>query len=129
MSTAESHDANLLLRQVEYAYTPTRGGKLRRYLYPSEQMFAEYVSRARVGGLPLVHITWGVSPETGRRVTATGVVAIGRRAMGVVAIGQMAVGMVAIGQLAIGVLFGLGQATTGAVALGQVACGAVAAVG
>ena len=129
MSTAQTHRANLLLKQVEYAYTPTSRGEWRRYLYPSGQMFAEYTSRLQVGGLPLVHITWGVSPETGGRVTARGVVAIGRRAVGLVAIGQLAVGIVAIGQLAIGVLFGLGQATTGGVALGQLAFGAVAAVG
>src|SRR5690606_7722401 len=104
-------------------------GEWRRYLYPTGLMFAEYTTRARLGGLPLVHITWGISPETGGRVTARGVVAIGRRALGLVAIGQLAVGVIAIGQLALGVLFGLGQATTGAVALGQASLGALAAAG
>jgi hypothetical protein len=129
MATAETQGANLLLQQVEYAYTPTPRGEWRRYLYPSGLMFAEYTSHARLGNMPLVHITWGISPETGRRVTARGVIAIGRRAVGLVAIGQLAVGIVAIGQLAIGVLLGLGQATTGGLALGQAAFGALAAVG
>lgn len=129
MSAVEVPSSNLLLQQVEYAHSSTSRGAWRRYLYPTGQMFAEYTSHARVGGIPLVHITWGVSPETGRRVTARGVVAVGRRAVGVVALGQVAAGVIAIGQLALGVALGLGQAATGALALGQAALGAAAAIG
>lgn len=129
MDSAAESSENLLHREVQYHWTETRRGTWRRYMYSDGSMFAEYVASTRVGRLPLVHVTWGVSPETGRRLTAVGIVAIGRRATGVVAVGQLAVGLVAIGQLALGVVFGLGQAATGAAVLGQAAFGAAAAVG
>lgn len=120
---------NLLNQEIDYHWTDTPRGAWRRYMYSDGSIFAEYTSSARWGKTPLVHITWGKNPETGRRITAVGVVAIGRRATGVIAIGQLAVGLIAIGQLAIGVVFGLGQATTGVVAIGQAALAAAVGVG
>lgn len=120
---------NLLRQDIDYEWTETSHGSWRRYLYSDGSMFAEYASHTKAAGIPLLHITWGKCPETGRRIPAVGVIAIGRRATGVVAIGQMAVGLVAIGQLALGVLFGLGQAATGVLAIGQAALAVAVGIG
>jgi hypothetical protein len=120
---------NLLLEPVEYQVDQTPRGVWRRYLYPDGQLFEEFVSYQRVFGLPLVHITRGKSPETGKRVTALGVIAIGRVAIGGIALGQAAIGVLAFGQLALGLLFGLGQACTGLFAVGQLALATVFGLG
>ena len=124
---------NLLLSKIDYQVTKTSSGTWKLFLYSSGQRYAEFVSDARLGGLPLVHIAYGRSPETGKIPTAKGIIAIGRKACGVIAVGQGAVGVVAIGQaafgvvavgqLAVGALFGLGQAATGVLAIGQFAAG------
>jgi len=141
---APSRLRNLLLEKVEFQVTRTAAGSWRRFLWPTGELFEEYRSSRRLFGLPLLHFTRGRSPETGRRVVARGVIAVGRRAIGIVAIGQGAAGVVAlgqasaallvgvgqatiapiaVGQLALGLLFGLGQAATGWVAIGQLALG------
>lgn len=114
---------NVLLENVEYNIESTRLGVWRRHLYPSGAYFSEFKAHSTVLGLPLIHYTRGICPETGKRVVAKGVVAIGRLAAGVVAIGQASLGIIAIGQLALGFLFGLGQGSTGVVAVGQIAMG------
>lgn len=124
---------NLLLSKIEYQVTKTDSGTWKRFLYTSGKPYAEFVSDARIGGWPLVHIIYGRSPETGKIPTAKGIIAIGRKAIGIVALGQGAVGVlalgqaafgvIAVGQLAVGAVFGLGQAATGVVAVGQFAAG------
>lgn len=114
---------NLLLEQVEYAYTDTAWGTWRRFVYPTGNLFEEFKSYRRLGNLPWFHYTRGKCPETGKLVVARGVVAVGRLARGFVAIGQASMGLIAIGQLAVGVLFGLGQAATGVFCIGQLALG------
>lgn len=116
-----SPPVNLLLTEIEYVFEETRFGTWRRFVYADGTRFAEFTSHRAWAGLPLVHYTYGRCPETGKRITARGVLAVGRIARGIVAFGQVAIGLVAVGQLAIGLLFGLGQATTGAFALGQLA--------
>lgn len=128
-AAASSAGGNLLHQEISYEWTDTPYGAWRRYMYSDGSMFAEYVSHAKAGSVPVVHITWGKCPETGRRVHAVGIIAIGRRATGAIAIGQMAVGLIAIGQLALGVVLGLGQAATGVVAIGQAALAAVLGIG
>ena len=49
-----------------------------------------------------MHYTRGKCPETGRRIIAKGVIAVGRLATGIVAIGHASFGLIAIGQLAYG---------------------------
>jgi hypothetical protein len=120
---------NLLLEKVEYKIEKTPSGTWRRYLYPSGQSFSEYKSDRTWFGLPLLHFTYGKCPETGKRVVAKGVVAVGRLAMGILAIGQASFGLIALGQLAIGILLGLGQGSTGIFAAGQMAIGAYLAIG
>jgi hypothetical protein len=120
---------NLLLEPVEYKFEETDRGVWRRFLYPDGQLFEEFTSHSQVFGLPFLHFTRGKSPETGKRVTARGFIAIGRFAVGVIALGQLAVGVVALGQLALGLLLGLGQASTGVFAVGQLALAAVFGLG
>ena len=114
---------NILLENVEYQIDKTSFGVWRRYLYPTGAFFAEFKSHRTLFGLPLLHYTRGICPETGKRMVAKGIVAVGRIAAGIVAIGQAAFGAIAIGQLALSLLFGLGQASTGWAAVGQVAIG------
>ena len=120
---------NLLLQEVEYLTEETSFGAWRRYLYPSGQLFEEFVSHWQVLGMPFLHYTRGKCPETGKRVVAKGFIAIGRLAFGVIAVGHASAGVIAIGQLAIGLLLGLGQASTGIFAIGQFAIGLMAGMG
>jgi hypothetical protein len=119
---------NVLLEKVEFKIVRTRRGTWRRYLYPTGARFSEYTSAARLFGLPLVHLTLGVNPETGGRVVARGVFAFGRVAVGVFPFGQAAFGLFPFGQLAVGVA-AVGQGAFGLAALGQLAVGAGLAVG
>jgi hypothetical protein len=119
---------NVLLEKVEFKVVRTRRGTWRRHLLPTGARFAEYTSHARLFGLPLVHFTYGVNPETGGRVVARGVFAFGRIATGVFAFGQVAVGLFPFGQLAVGPV-ALGQGALGLVAVGQIAVGAAFAAG
>jgi len=114
---------NLLLKEPEYQVNETASGTWRRFLYPSGRLYSEFISRRRLFGLPLVHYTAGICPETGRRRVAKGVLALGRTAFGLIALGQAAFGLIAVGQAAFGLVFGLGQMAAGALAIGQVAVG------
>ena len=120
---------NLLLDRIDYLVEETSWGTWRRFVYPNGNRFAEFKSHRTWAGLPLVHYTYGRCPETGKRITARGVIAVGRVARGFVAIGQAAIGLVAVGQLSVGLVFGLGQATVGFIALGQGAVGMLFAAG
>jgi len=121
--------SNLLLEKVEFKIQETSFGTWRRYVYINGTGFHEFKSHKKMFGLPLVHYTYGRSPETGRRVIAKGIIAVGRIACGFIAIGQVSLGLLAIGQLAIGILLGLGQASSGIVAIGQLAIGAYLGLG
>ena len=114
---------NTFLEKIEYKVEGTAIGTWKRYGYENGTSFHEFKSHAEWLGLPLIHYTYGRNPETGRRVVAKGVIAVGRIACGVIAIGQMSIGLLAIGQFAIGFLFGLGQLSIGLAAIGQAAIG------
>ena len=116
--------SNLLLEDIEYKIDETPGGVWRRYAYPTGEYFSEYKSHMTFVGLPLVHYTHGKCPETGHRIIAKGVIAIGR-----LAVGHASFGVCAVGQLALGVGFGLGQAATGIAAIGQGALGLLLGAG
>jgi len=113
----------------KYEILETANGIWRQYAYPNGRTFAEFKSHLNLGGLPLVHYTHGICPETNQRIIAHGVVAIGRVATGVIAIGQLAMGLVAVGQLSIGLVLALGQAAFGTICFGQLAAGLYFAVG
>jgi len=94
----------------------------------------EWKAKAKIFGLPLVHIALGFNRETGKLHVAKGIIAIGFFGLGLIsiswfgaglllAIGQFAVGIIAIAQFAFGIYFGLGQFATGVIAIGQFAFG------
>lgn len=112
---------NRLLDRVEYQEVRTGFGVWRRHLSQDGNLFEEFRSYHEILGWPLFHYTRGISPETGKRVTAKGFIAVGRFALGGIAIGHASLGVVAVGQAGVGLLFGLGQLATGLYALGQVA--------
>jgi hypothetical protein len=112
---------NLLLDQVDYKIEETPRGTWKRYVYPSGGRYAEFTSRTTIFGLAFLHYTVGICPETGKRKTAKGFIALGRKAMGVIAIGQFAAGLVTFAQFGIGLLLGLGQFIAAPVAIGQLA--------
>jgi hypothetical protein len=125
---------NLLNIQPDYVITNSYWGQTRKYLYESGMLFKEFKSKMKIGSCPLVHISIGVCPETGKRIWAKGVIAIGRKAFGVLAIGQVSIGIIAIGQLSIALVFALaqlsiagffsvGQAAIGLISIGQLAIG------
>ncbi len=114
---------NTFLEKIEYKIEETAMGTWMRYGYENGTSFHEFKSHIGWMGLPLIHYTYGRNPETGRRVTAKGVIAVGRVACGIIAIGQVSIGLLAIGQFAIGILFGLGQLSIGLAAIGQAAIG------
>lgn len=120
---------NLLLEKVEYQEEQTASGQWRRYLYPSGARFTEFTSHQRYFGLPLLHYTAGICPETGKRRVAKGIIAVGRKAVGFLAVGQAALGLLAIGQLGLGIAFGIGQAAIGIVSIGQIAIGLLFGLG
>lgn len=79
----------------------------------------EYRSKEEINGWPLIHINIGNNPETGRPLTARGVVAIGNIAYGVVSIGVAAFGIITMA------VFGLGVVSVASFAVGILAFGAV----
>jgi hypothetical protein len=120
---------NLLLTEIQYKTEETRRGVWRRFVYPDGGRFAEYKSHRKWGTLPLVHYTYGKCPETGKRITARGVIAVGRFAHGIIAIGQVSMGVIAVGQLSLGVLLCVSQAAFGGIAIGQAAIGLLFGLG
>lgn len=88
----------------------------------------EYRSELEFLGWPLVHVTKGYDPQTGKQHVSKGVIAIGEIAIGGVAVGGLAVGGIAIGGLGLGV-FALGGLAIGAFAAGGIALGIAAAIG
>ena len=88
----------------------------------------EYRSDLEIMGWPLVHITRGNDPLTGKPRVSSGVIAIGEIAIGVVAVGGLAIGGIAIGGLGLGI-FALGGLAIGGISAGGIALGVAAAVG
>jgi hypothetical protein len=82
----------------------------------------EYRSSLEILGWPLIHITSGYDPQTGRPRISKGIIAIGNIAIGVLALGGLALGGFTLGGLSVGLLaFGglaLGGFTFGGMSLG-----------
>jgi hypothetical protein len=88
----------------------------------------EYRSELEFLGWPLVHITKGYDPQTGKQLVSKGLIAIGEIAIGGVAVGGLAVGGIAVGGMGLGV-FALGGLAIGGFAAGGIALGLAAAIG
>jgi hypothetical protein len=113
---------------IDYKIQKTPRGIWKSFVYPTGHDYLEFTSHATLFGLPVLHVTVGVNPETGRRKVARGVIGIGRIASGIIAIGQLAYGVIGIGHLGMGLL-GIGQGAIGLMAIGQLAIGPVLAMG
>jgi len=81
----------------------------------------EYISKTKLFGLPLVHISGKPTMKP-----AKGIIAIGLTAVGVVAIGTFSVGIISFGALSAGLLFAFGGLALGGFAVGGVAAGIIA---
>ena len=88
----------------------------------------EFRSKLEIFGWPLVNITKGHDPLTGKPRVSKGIIAIGEIAIGGLAIGGLAIGGIAVGGLGVGV-FALGGLAFGGIAAGGIAIGALFAVG
>lgn len=80
----------------------------------------EYRSKRTLFGMPLLHVTRGIDPATGRTRTARGFFAFGDKAVGVVAFGGQAQGVFACGGVSVGVV------AVGGVAVGLISWGGLA---
>ncbi|MEO8351386.1 MAG: serine/threonine-protein kinase [Chthoniobacteraceae bacterium] len=80
----------------------------------------DYKSKQTLFGLPLLHITSGRDPVTGKRRIARGIVAAGDIAQGLIAFGGVAMGGFAFGGLCVGIV------TFGGVGFALLAIGGVA---
>ncbi len=58
----------------------------------------EYVSKTRIGSLPLVHVSFKYRPNY-LPVPARGVIAVGQFAVGVIAISQFGIGLISVSQM------------------------------
>jgi tRNA A-37 threonylcarbamoyl transferase component Bud32 len=88
----------------------------------------EYKSKRTLLGRPLLHVTSGIDPTTGRKRTARGFFAFGDRAVGVFAFGGYARGFFACGGMAVGV-FALGGMSIGLISWGGLALALLLAYG
>ena len=130
MSSEVTPFQNLQHQRIDWKITETGFFVIKSFVYPTGLSFTEYTSHTKIGSWPLVNITLGRNPETGRLKTAKGVIAIGRIAFGFLPIGQLAIGVLPFGQLSLGLILALGQgAFSLGAAVGQVAVAPVFAAG
>ena len=85
-----------------------RGGLMKSYSYGFE-----WKSKIEVLGFPLIHVTFGRDPKTGKVLVSKGIIAIG----------QIGIGVITLAQAGVGLWFGLGQVMAGWFAIGQAAAG------
>jgi hypothetical protein len=88
--------------------------------YPGILWGYEYRSREEFFGWPLIHIAFGVNPQTGLPRVARGIFAAGNFAVGLVAVGGFALGGLTIAGIGMGIFI------LGGIALGVVAVGGIA---
>jgi serine/threonine protein kinase/capsular polysaccharide biosynthesis protein len=120
--------ASVLKTQVETIATTAQAGSSPAASAPWMYRGVDYRSRMTFFGLPLLHVTSGIDPATGRKRVAKGIIAIGDIAKGVVAFGGVAMGGFAFGGMALGV-FAFGGCALGLVAFGGLAIALIAALG
>jgi len=93
------------------------------------QVGYEYKSETQILGLPLIHIAFGVDPQTLRPRVAKGIIAIGNIAFGLLfSLGGLAMGGISIGGLSAG-MAAFGGLALGGIALGGAAVGLFGALG
>jgi tRNA A-37 threonylcarbamoyl transferase component Bud32 len=95
-----------------------------------------YKSKSTLFGWPLLHISFGIDPQTGRKRVAKGIFAIGDVACGVVSaggcamggltFGGMSLGLISTGGLAVGLIAAIGGLAVGGFAWGGCGLGVIA---
>ena len=119
--------ASVMKTQVEtIATTPSAPSSVP--VAPALNRGLDYRSQATLFGLPWLHVTSGLDPQTGRMRVARGIIAIGDRAIGGIAFGGFALGGVAFGGAAIGVV-AVGGGALGLISFGGLAIALIAALG
>ena len=88
----------------------------------------EYKSAHTLFGLPLLHVSGGINPATGKANVSRGIFAFGQIAQGIFASGGRAYGIIAFGGIATG-LFAFGGVALGAITFGGLALGLLLAIG
>ncbi|OGF97896.1 MAG: hypothetical protein A2Z86_10060 [Candidatus Glassbacteria bacterium GWA2_58_10] len=109
---SESTAGKMPGREPDRSILNNTPGKGKRMIL--ENLKADYVSKKKIFGIPLLHI----SSES-----AQGVVAIGEKAIGVLAVGRLAIGVISSGAVSIGVI------SAGAISVGLVAAAGAVALG
>jgi hypothetical protein len=89
----------------------------------------QWKSQSTFMGWPLVHIAYGHHPETGEKLVAKGLIAIGDIAVGGIALGGLSVGLASFGGVAVGLNAVGGCAIALQLAAGGCAIGALAVGG
>ncbi|MBD5544137.1 MAG: helix-turn-helix domain-containing protein [Lachnospiraceae bacterium] len=98
--------------------------------HKSKSPHYQYISKKKVKGIPLVHVSIGIGKCKAKGViaignTATGIIAVGLAAKGLVTVGLASLGLISIGLFTVGLL-SLGYLSVGIVAIGGVAVGVLA---
>ena len=93
--------------------------------HPSRRWHYEYVSRRKIGNLPLVHINIGIGFYRAKGFFAVGNLSAGVFSAGLLSAGLFSAGILSLGLLALGYLC-LGVFAAGTVAAGLIALGAIA---
>lgn len=91
----------------------------------------EYKSKAKLFGLPLVHINVGRGMYKAKGIIAIGtiargIIALGVISMGIISLGAISLGFIALGAAALGLLFSVGGISVGSIAVGGFAIGILA---
>lgn len=81
----------------------------------------EYISKRKIGNIPLIHINIGRG-----FYKAKGIIAIGNIAKGLLSIGLLSIGLISLGPIAIGLLSALGGLCIAGVSIGGLSVGIVA---
>ena len=120
-----------LEKPPKYQYVDNGTGVWKTFEFENGVKFKEFTSHMKFGDLPLISISSGMDPETGKMAIADGVIAIGQRSKGVVALGQFASGYLAVGQFVTGRIAAVGQFCLAPLSIGQfsIAVAAIAQMG
>ncbi len=116
MSRLFGVSCDYLLNYDEQSPLPDESSEKGKLTFDIKKFYFEYVSKAHIGKLPLVHINIGV----GR--VAKGFFSVGLVSVGVVSVGLLSLGLITFGVLCLGLL-SFASVSAGVVALGGVAIG------
>jgi hypothetical protein len=103
--------------------TTTENGVWRTAEFENGAKYREFTSHRTMFDRPLISYVSGIDPETLKRPTARGIIAVGPKAIGTIAIGQFAAGSITIGQFCAARFLAVGQFCVAPLSVGQFAIG------